>query len=244
MGSLFKRGSLFKTGILGRVADALEPDRVLMEIMNGFIEATAVKRALDVDQESWKPGQPLKLLLAGYVGTRNTGADVRVEEMIRQFRHLLGDELAELSILTIDPALTRGYFRTVRQLTLPKVFPKFITEVVHDQHGVIACEGSMFKSKFANALSTLMVGALGGPVMAQDDDDADEDDEGSAYNRPTPPTTLPEDADSLESYLEDIEKNVIVEALESTKWNKTAAAKKLGITFRALRYRLKKLGLE
>ena len=44
MGSLFKRGSLFKTGILGRVADALEPDRVLMEIMNGFIEATAESR--------------------------------------------------------------------------------------------------------------------------------------------------------------------------------------------------------
>ncbi len=57
-------------------------------------------------------------------------------------------------------------------------------------------------------------------------------------------SALPEDADSLESYLEDIEKNVIVEALEATRWNKTAAAKKLGITFRALRYRLKKLGLE
>jgi two-component system response regulator PilR (NtrC family) len=56
--------------------------------------------------------------------------------------------------------------------------------------------------------------------------------------------TLPEDSDSLESYLEGIEKNVIVDALESTRWNKTAAAKKLGITFRALRYRLKKLGLE
>jgi len=54
----------------------------------------------------------------------------------------------------------------------------------------------------------------------------------------------PEDVDSLESYLEDIEKNVIVEALEATRWNKTAAAKKLGITFRALRYRLKKLDLE
>ena len=63
----------------------------------------------------------------------------------------------------------------------------------------------------------------------------------------TPDTSgsaLPEDADSLESYLEGIEKNVIVEALEATRWNKTAAAKKLGITFRALRYRLKKLGLE
>jgi two-component system, NtrC family, response regulator PilR len=52
------------------------------------------------------------------------------------------------------------------------------------------------------------------------------------------------EAESLESYLEDIEKNVIVEALEATRWNKTAAAKKLGITFRALRYKLKKLELE
>lgn len=55
---------------------------------------------------------------------------------------------------------------------------------------------------------------------------------------------LPEDEDSLDSYLENIEKNVIVDALEATRWNKTAAAKKLGITFRALRYKLKKLGLE
>jgi two-component system response regulator PilR (NtrC family) len=55
---------------------------------------------------------------------------------------------------------------------------------------------------------------------------------------------MPEDAESLESYLEDIERNVIVEALEATRWNKTAAAKKLGITFRALRYKLKKLNLD
>lgn len=49
---------------------------------------------------------------------------------------------------------------------------------------------------------------------------------------------------SLEDYLETIEKQLIVDALESTRWNKTAAAKKLGITFRALRYRLQKLDLE
>jgi two-component system response regulator PilR (NtrC family) len=59
-----------------------------------------------------------------------------------------------------------------------------------------------------------------------------------------PETPRHEDGDSLESYLEGIEKNVIVEALEATRWNKTAAAKKLGLTFRALRYRLKKLNLE
>jgi two-component system response regulator PilR (NtrC family) len=50
--------------------------------------------------------------------------------------------------------------------------------------------------------------------------------------------------ESLEDFLEKIERRVITDALEATRWNKTAAAKNLGITFRALRYRLKKLGLE
>jgi len=48
----------------------------------------------------------------------------------------------------------------------------------------------------------------------------------------------------LASHLEDQERQIILQALESVRWNKTAAAKKLGITFRALRYKLKKLDLE
>lgn len=54
----------------------------------------------------------------------------------------------------------------------------------------------------------------------------------------------PPDSVSLENYMDQVEKQAIVQALEKTRWNKTAAAKQLGITFRALRYRLKKLGLE
>ena len=49
---------------------------------------------------------------------------------------------------------------------------------------------------------------------------------------------------NLEDQLEDQERQLIQNALEETRWNKTAAAKKLGITFRALRYKLKKLNLE
>lgn len=49
---------------------------------------------------------------------------------------------------------------------------------------------------------------------------------------------------SLEKYLESIEIEAIEKALEETRWNKTAAAKKLGMSFRSLRYRLKKLGLD
>jgi len=48
---------------------------------------------------------------------------------------------------------------------------------------------------------------------------------------------------ALDSYLDDVEKQKILQALEKTHWNKTAAARVLGISLRALRYRLEKLGL-
>ena len=49
---------------------------------------------------------------------------------------------------------------------------------------------------------------------------------------------------SLEDYLETIEKAALNKALEENRWNKTETAKHLGLTFRSLRYRLKKLGLD
>ena len=49
---------------------------------------------------------------------------------------------------------------------------------------------------------------------------------------------------SLEDYLETIERKAITLALEDNKWNKTAAAKQLGLSFRSFRYRLKKLDLD
>ncbi len=58
------------------------------------------------------------------------------------------------------------------------------------------------------------------------------------------PAGLEPGAMPLEDYLEQVERDAILKALERTRYNKTAAAKLLGITFRALRYRLKKLGLE
>jgi two-component system response regulator PilR (NtrC family) len=48
----------------------------------------------------------------------------------------------------------------------------------------------------------------------------------------------------LDSYISNLEREAIMKALQETRYNKTAAAKKLGITFRALRYKLKKLGID
>jgi len=51
-------------------------------------------------------------------------------------------------------------------------------------------------------------------------------------------------SDGLEGQLEHIEREAIVKALEQTRYNKTKAAQLLGMTFRQLRYRVKKLGIE
>lgn len=48
----------------------------------------------------------------------------------------------------------------------------------------------------------------------------------------------------LEQYLANIEKDILITALNQTHWNRTLAAQKLGLTFRALRYRLKKYDLD
>jgi polysaccharide pyruvyl transferase WcaK-like protein len=109
----------------------------------------------------WTPGEKIKLLFAGYNGTRNTGSDVRVQETLRQIRHVLGAENVDFSVMTQNFDRTQGYFEGSRQVHLPDVYPPFLFREVHANHGVVACEGSMFKSKFANALTTMMIGSLG-----------------------------------------------------------------------------------
>ncbi len=109
----------------------------------------------------WQPGEKLKLLFAGYNGTRNTGSDVRVNEMLRQIRHVLGAENVDFSVMTQNFDRTKGYFTGTQQVFLPDVYPPFLYQETRKNHGVVACEGSMFKSKFANALTTMMIGSLG-----------------------------------------------------------------------------------
>ncbi len=58
------------------------------------------------------------------------------------------------------------------------------------------------------------------------------------------PEALEEGVFSLEKHLEAIERQVIEKALQESRWNRTAAAKKLGMSFRVFRYRLKKLNLD
>jgi two-component system response regulator PilR (NtrC family) len=73
---------------------------------------------------------------------------------------------------------------------------------------------------------------------------AERDSATPAVSAPGPAAVAPVPAGSLGTQLEDIERDAIVKALEKTRYNKTKAAQVLGISFRALRYRIKKLGIE
>jgi polysaccharide pyruvyl transferase WcaK-like protein len=135
-------------------------DFILEAWVSGNIERAKARWMLG-SGKPWQPGEKLKLLFAGYNGTRNTGSDVRPEEMLRQFRRILGAENVEFTVMSQNFDLTHGYFAGANQVQLPDIFPPFLANEVPKHHGVVACEGSMFKSKFANALTTMMIGSLG-----------------------------------------------------------------------------------
>jgi transcriptional regulator with GAF, ATPase, and Fis domain len=61
---------------------------------------------------------------------------------------------------------------------------------------------------------------------------------------PKAPITIPQEGFALEAHLASIEKAHLLAALEQTGWHLTNAAKMLGITFRAIRYKIKKHGLK
>jgi two-component system response regulator PilR (NtrC family) len=77
------------------------------------------------------------------------------------------------------------------------------------------------------------------PGHDMDEDDIDEDEGGDDESG-----SGAQGGVGLDDYISNIERETIIKVLKETRYNKTAAAKKLGITFRALRYKLKKLGID
>lgn len=77
---------------------------------------------------------------------------------------------------------------------------------------------------------------------SRDEDSASYPQEAATY--PPPTRSAAQLPDDLEDYMQTMEKNLLLKALEDCNYNKTKAAEKLGISFRAMRYKLKKLGID
>lgn len=74
--------------------------------------------------EEWHKGEKLKLLLVGYNGARNTGADARVVALVRQLEEALGTDNVELTVMTLERDNTQGYFP--RGLLMPRLLPPIL----------------------------------------------------------------------------------------------------------------------
>ncbi|MCA9073647.1 MAG: hypothetical protein KDA93_01340 [Planctomycetaceae bacterium] len=135
-------------------------DAWMIDWMSRTIERAQLNRLKQTSEEH-QPGDKLKLLFAGYNGAYNMGADVRVEEMIRQVNHLLGADRVEAAVFRYEDPRANTYFGDSHKLQPQVLFPRYLNGLVPQYDGVIACEGSTFKSKFTDLLSALMVGAMG-----------------------------------------------------------------------------------
>ncbi len=96
----------------------------------------------------------LHILLVGYNGARNTGADVRVAEIANQLQQRLGKEKAQISVMTLDEENICCYFDSdIKLVPISYIFFVDVFRACRANHAVILCEGSTLKSKFANALT-------------------------------------------------------------------------------------------
>ena len=112
--------------------------------------------------EEYAKGQPLKILLVGYNGARNTGADARVVALTQQLEQALGTEEASLTVMTLDTENVSGYFsKSIHLLHFTTVFVFSLLRACSTHHVAILCEGSTLTPTFADALCVFFCEAAG-----------------------------------------------------------------------------------
>ncbi len=160
----------------------------------------------------------------------------RQEDIPLLTQHLLTKLAAELNLPV--PQLSDSAFKRLMSYS----FPGNVRELENIlERAFTLCEGEII-----DASDLQLRGESGSSSSTADNSIASqqpllqERSTSSNYDYPARCAEFP----SLDDYLQEVEKEVLCNALEQAKWNKTLAAKQLGISFRSLRYRLQKLGLD
>jgi len=152
----------------------------------------------------------------------------RDNDILELADHILERLAPEMGVA--KPELSPGAMKTL--LTHP--FPGNVRELENVlERAMTLCEGGRIHSEDVQLRQPGGVGAAARADHGPQPTAADPAGSGQAAGN-----------GDLGDQLEDMERTAILKALEETRYNKTKAAEKLGITFRALRYRIKKLGIE
>lgn len=131
--------------------------------MNGIVQSFGTISGWCGGGKEWKPGDKLKILFVAYSGARNTGAEVRVGECIRQMNQILGAEQIEINLMTLDREETAEYYKGYRfnPIEFNTVFFRDVFVHVKNNHLVVLVEGSCWKENFSSALLYYFIYAAG-----------------------------------------------------------------------------------
>ena len=136
---------------------------VLIHMLVALARFTKLLSRVGIGQyDEWKPGCKLKILLVGYNGARNTGADVRVAAIARQLKQIFDSDKIEITVMALDTENLKGYFDPdVNLYKFTTAFPLPLYRACSVNHMVIIAEGSALKSTFADALTLFFCEASG-----------------------------------------------------------------------------------
>ena len=147
---------------LQQIAMSADPEGVIREHCKALV-AAADKT---VARPPFDGARALEILLVGYNGAGNLGADVRVAELARQIAHLLAPVPVVMRIVTMAPFLPESLFPTcfgnceIVEEQIANYVPLALDALVREVDVVLVCEGSMFKSTFSDTLSSIMFAAV------------------------------------------------------------------------------------
>ncbi len=131
--------------------------------------ASALSKVGLIDYRSYESRENdsrLHILLVGYNGVRNTGADIRTAEIAKQLREHFGKDNAEISVMALDEENIRCYFDSdIHLIHFTTIYFAALFKACCANQVAILCEGSTLKSKFANALTLYFCEAAG--IMKQ-----------------------------------------------------------------------------
>lgn len=143
---------------LQRYASAVAPDEVFLDDMQQRIDASA-------NSQGHGPvptrGPRLRILLLGYSGAGNTGADLRTIETIAQLQRLLAPREPDITLFALGDCFDHPVLATTPKLTpaLPYL-PDALDAAIRDADLVLNVEGSTYTSKFSDSLAGILIGGV------------------------------------------------------------------------------------
>ncbi|APR38325.1 polysaccharide pyruvyl transferase family protein [Paraburkholderia sp. SOS3] len=141
-----------------RFLGAAEPDSVFLDDLQQLIDITRTTARVRATR---RRGEPLRMLLLGYVGAGNTGADLRAIEIIRQMRRLFAGRTLDIALFGCGDLIDHPVLASVERLQPESLYvPDALDAALRRFDVVLNVEGSTYTSKFSDALAGMLIGGV------------------------------------------------------------------------------------